>query len=94
MGADGVCVVLNLGDEVFEAGVGGNCGFKRLVGILYVLLLEQTAGVPEMSQDCERSDLREISDLVFERSIELPRDILLNLGLYGLVDVVVLLLKL
>ena len=44
-----------------------------------------------MSQDCDRSDLRETGDLVFECSIELLQDILLNLGLYGLVDVVVIL---
>ena len=67
MGADGVCVVLNLGDEVFESGVGGNCGFKRLVEILYVLLLERTVGGPEVSQDCECSDLGETGDLVFEQ---------------------------
>ena len=94
MGADGVCVVLNLIDEVFEAGVYVNCGFEGLVKILYVLLLEPTVCGPEVSQYCERSNLGETGDLVFERSIELLRGIMLNLGLYGLVNVVVLLEKL
>ena len=34
LGADGVCVVLNLSNEVSKAGVGGNCGFERLVKVL------------------------------------------------------------
>ena len=49
--ADSVCVVFNLGDEVFEAGVGGNGGFDLLVEILDVLLLEGTVGGPEVGQD-------------------------------------------
>ena len=48
---DGVCVVFDLGNKVFEAGVGGNGGFGILVGILDVLLLEGTVGGPEVGQD-------------------------------------------
>ena len=51
MCADGVCVVFDLGDEVFEAGVGGNGGFELLVKVLDVLLLEGTVGGPEVGQD-------------------------------------------
>ena len=80
-----------MSDEVFKAGVGRNSGFKLLVKILDVLLLERTVCGPEVSQDCECSDLGETGDLVFERSIEILQDILLNLGLYGLVNIVVLL---
>ena len=90
LGADGVCVVLNLSNEVFEAGVGGNCGFELLVEILYVLLLERTVCGPEVSQNCERYNLGETGVIVFERLIKLLRDILLNLGLNCLVEVVVL----
>ena len=54
-------------------------------------LLERTVCGPGVIHDCERSDLGETGDLVFERSIELLRDILLNLGLYLLADVVLLL---
>ena len=90
MGSDGVCVVLNLSDEVFEAGVGGNCGFERLVKVLYVLLLERTVCCPEVSQNCECYNLGETGVLVLERTIELLRDILLNLGLYSFVNVVVI----
>ena len=80
-----------MSDEVFKAGVSGNGGFEILVEILDVLFLEQTVCGPEVSQDCERSDLGEPGDLVFECSIELLQDILLNLGLYGLVHTAVLL---
>ena len=80
-----------MSNEVFGSDVCGNGSFERLVVILDVLLLEQTVCGPEVSQDCERYDLVEPGDLVFERSIELLRDILLNLGLYSLVTVVVLL---
>ena len=55
-----------------------------------VLLLERTVCGLEVSQNCERSNLGETSDLVFERSIKFLRDVLLNLGIYGLVNVVVL----
>ena len=51
MCADGVCVVFDMDDEVFEAGVGGNGGFELLVEILDVLLLEGTVGGPEVGQD-------------------------------------------
>ena len=51
MCADGVCVVFDLGDEVFEAGVGGNGGFELLVKILDVPFLEGTVGGPEVDQD-------------------------------------------
>ena len=90
MGADGVCVLLNLSDDVFKAGLCGNCGFERLVKILYVLLLERTVCGPEVSQNCERSNLGETGVLVFECSIKLLRGVLLNLSIYGLFDVVVL----
>ena len=65
MGADGICVVFNLSDEVFVAGVGKNGSFELLVEILDVLLLEQTVCGPEVSQDCERSDLGETGDIYF-----------------------------
>ena len=59
LGADGVCVVLNLSDEVFESGVGGNCGFERLVKVLFVLLLKSTVCGPEVRKNCERLNLGE-----------------------------------
>ena len=64
MGADGVRVVLNLSNEVFKTGVGGNCGFERFVKVLYVLLLERTVCGPEVRQNCERSNLGETGVLV------------------------------
>ena len=76
-------------DEVFEAGVGENCDFERLVKVLYVLLLERTVCGPEVRQNCERSKLGETGILVLYRTIKLLRDIFLNLGFYGLVHVVV-----
>ena len=87
---DGVYVVFNLGDEVFEAGVFGNGGFERPIKIVYVFLLEKTVCGPEVSQNCERYNLGETGVIVFGPSIKLLRDILLNLGLYGLVDVLVI----
>ena len=50
MCADGVCFVFDMGDEVFEAGVGGNGGFELLVKILDVLLFEGTVGGLEVGQ--------------------------------------------
>ena len=64
LGADGIRVVLNLSDEVFEAGVGRNCGFQRLVKVLYALLLERTVCGPEVRQNFERSNLGETGVLV------------------------------
>ena len=51
MCADGVCVVFDLGEKFFKAGVGGNGGFELLVKILDVLLLEGTVGGPEVGKD-------------------------------------------
>ena len=63
--ADGVCVVLNLGNKVFKADVVINGGFELLVKILDVLILEQTVCGPEVSQDCECLELRETGDIFF-----------------------------
>ena len=51
MCADGVYVVFDLGDEVFESGFVGNGGFEILVEIVDVLLLERTVGGTEVGQD-------------------------------------------
>ena len=51
LSADSVCVVFDMGGEVFEAGVGGNGSFELLVKILDILLLERTVCGPEVGQD-------------------------------------------
>ena len=55
---------VTLSDKVFKSGVGGNCGFERLVKFLYILLLERTVCGPEVRQTCERSNLGETGVLV------------------------------